>query len=82
MTMSNIILKNRLLVSMLLFSALFSLIVAIKPNFIFNNDGSFREFGVGNTTKTVIPMWLFVILIALLSYYTVNYVIAYPKISF
>lgn len=80
MEYSQFLLKNRLLVSMLVFSILFSLVVMIKPNFIFDNDGAFREFGVGNSTKTVVPMWLFVILTALLSYYIVNYVIIYPKI--
>lgn len=80
MDYAKFILKNRLIVSMLLFSILFAFVVMIKPNFIFDYDGAFREFGVGNSSKTVVPMWLFVIVLALLSYYIVGYVIAFPKI--
>jgi hypothetical protein len=79
--LSKFILKNRLLVSFIVFTIFFSLVILIKPNFIFDRDGSFREFGVGNTSKTVIPMWVFVIFIALMSYYLVNYIIAIPKIN-
>lgn len=82
MEASKLILKNRLFVSVFVFAVLFSLVVIVKPSFIFERDGAFREFGVGNTTKTVVPMWLFVILMALLSYYVVNYFILYPKINF
>lgn len=80
MNYSLLIIKNRLTFSMILFSILFALVVMIKPNFIFDNDGAFREFGVGNSSKTVVPMWLFVIILALMSYYAVIYIIAFPKI--
>lgn len=82
MDLSRLLLQNRLFASMILFSALFFLVITIKPNFIFDQDGAFREFGVGNSSKTVVPMWFFVIILALLSYYIVVYVIAYPKIRY
>lgn len=82
MDYSRLILKNRLGVSMALFTILFSVVVIVKPNFIFDHDGAFREFGVGNSSKTVIPMWLFVVVLALLSYYSVIYIIAYPNLKF
>jgi hypothetical protein len=67
---------------MTLFTVLFLLVISVKPNFIFDYDGAFREFGVGNSSKTVLPMWLFVIILALLSYYMVVYAIAFPKLKF
>jgi len=79
---STFVLKNRLLMSMIVFTVFFGITMIIKPNFIINNDGSFREFGVGTTSKTVIPMWVFVIFIALMSYYAVNYSIVFSKLEF
>lgn len=76
------IIKNRLLASMAVFTVLFLLLVAVKPNFVFDHDGAFRHFGVGNTSKTVIPMWLCVIMLSLMSYYLITYLIAYPNLSF
>ena len=49
----------------------------IKPAFIYNNDGSFRQFGLGNTNKTVIPIWVFTIVLAIVSYLAVLYYITY-----
>jgi len=40
----------------------------IKPQYVYHPDGSLREFGVGYKQKTVIPMWLVVIVAAVGSY--------------
>lgn len=39
-----------------------------KPQLIYNSDGSLREFGVGYKKKTVTPLWLVVLLLAILCY--------------
>jgi len=49
----------------------------MKPNIIYNNDGSLRQFGVGFKKKTVIPLWLISIVIAIFSYFCVNQMITY-----
>lgn len=54
----------------------------IKPSFIYNDDGSFRRFGLGYKSKTVVPIWFVTILIAILSYLFVLYYITLPKYSF
>ena len=54
--------------SILLFMVLFGIMVYLKPNFIFNKDGTMRQFGIGYRNKTVIPIWLIVIIMAYLSY--------------
>ena len=40
----------------------------IKPGFVYNSDGTFKEFGLGYKQKTVIPMWVVCICLAILSY--------------
>jgi len=52
----------------------------MEPNFIYNNDGSLRQFGVGFKKRTVIPLWLISIILAILSYFTVRQMITYDFI--
>ena len=55
-------------ISIILFLLLFSIIHYFKPGFIYNKDGGFRPFGVGYKHKTVVPMWLVSIFLAILCY--------------
>ena len=59
--------------SILVFLAAFATIQSFKPRFMYNEDGSLREFGIGFQRKTVIPAWLVAIIIAILSYLLVLY---------
>ena len=59
---------NHLGISILLFIFVFGLIVWIQPSFIYNKDGSLRQFGVGYRNKTVFPLWLVVLILAILCY--------------
>jgi len=60
-------------VSILVFLAAFAAIQTFKPRFMYNNDGSLRQFGIGFRRKTVIPAWLIAIIVAILSYLLVLY---------
>ena len=60
--------QNITSMSILLFMILFGIMVYLKPNFVFNKDGTMRQFGSGYRNKTVIPIWLIVIIMAYLSY--------------
>lgn len=67
--MNKIFIKNNItMFAMLLFFIFYILIILIKPGFIFNRDGSLRDFGIGYKKKTVVPLWLMSILLALISY--------------
>ena len=55
-------------ISILLFLVLFSIIHYLKPGFIYNKEGGFRPFGVGYKHKTVVPMWLIAIFLAIICY--------------
>ena len=73
--------RNITTFSITIFLILYSFINFLKPAFMYNTDGSLREFGVGFRKTTVIPAWLLAILLAIISYYAVLYYIAAPKMS-
>ena len=47
---------------------------------MFKKDGSIRQFGIGYKEKTVLPIWLMAIVIAILSYVFVMYYLAMPRL--
>ena len=40
-------------ISIILFLTIYVFIIANKPSFLYNSDGSLRDFGVGQSRKTV-----------------------------
>lgn len=64
---------NKIMTSIIIFLSIFGLIQILKPSFLFNRDGSLRQFGVGYKNKTILPMWLFAIILGILSYISVRY---------
>ena len=71
--------KNITLVAIILFIFIFGSIQLIKPAFLYNKDGSTREFGIGYKNKTILPIWLLSIILGILSYICIMYFISYPK---
>ena len=67
--MNSFIKSNVLLSSVIIFMFLFMIIILTKPAIIFNKDGTFRNFGIGYSKKTVIPIWLVTIILAIISYF-------------
>jgi hypothetical protein len=59
---------NYLNTAVLSFVVLFVVIQMIKPSLLYNTDGSLRSFGIGYRRKTVIPIWLFVVLLSIFTY--------------
>ena len=72
--------NNTTLVSIVMFLVIFGLVQMIKPSFLYNMDGSLREFGVGYKNKTIVPLWLFSIVLGILTYVLVLYYLTYPQI--
>jgi hypothetical protein len=64
---------NKISVAILIYILLFVLINALKPAFMYNTDGSLKEFGVGYRKKTIIPVWLISIFLAIIAYFSVVY---------
>jgi hypothetical protein len=75
----NFIRDNVTLVAIILFIIIFSMIQLSKPAFLYNTDGSIREFGVGYKNKTILPIWLLSIVLGIVCYLIVMYYIAHPK---
>ena len=72
--------NNVALVAIVIFLALFTFTVLIKPAFMFNRDGSCRKFGIGFKNKTVIPIWLISIILGIVAYFSALYFIAAPNL--
>ena len=66
-------------ISIIIFAAIYGVIVLSKPGFMYNKDGSLRQFGVGFQKKTILPAWLIAIILAIFSYFSVLYYISLPK---
>ena len=67
---------NRLTIVIFLFVILYSIIVFLKPEMIFNNKSDcLRQFGVGYKNTTIVPLWLVSILFAIISYFLVLYIL-------
>ena len=83
----NIMIMNRIyirenitLISIILFVLMFGLIIMVKPSFLYNKDGSIREFGIGYKNKTILPIWLLSLILGILSYLLVMFYLASPKL--
>ena len=63
---------NKITIAILMFLVIFSIIHYLKPGLLYTKDGGFREFGVGYRNKTVIPIWVVSIVLAILCYFSVN----------
>ena len=73
------ILNNKMLVSLVLFLILFAILLTYKPTLIFDKNGKPREFGIGYKNKTILPFWLMVIILAIVSYFCILYYINFKS---
>lgn len=78
----NFIRKHLVSFAIILFVTMYLVMVKVKPGFLYNNDGSLRTFGVGYKNKTVIPIWLMAIALAIASYVFILYYLVYPRIQY
>jgi hypothetical protein len=72
----NYIKENITFVSIVIFVVLFGIIQLIKPAFLYNRDGSPREFGIGYRNKTILPIWLLSVVLGIFSYLMVLYYVS------
>lgn len=49
----------------------------MMPAFLYNNDGSLKQFGVGYKNKTILPVWLLAIVLGILSYCAVRFYVTF-----
>jgi len=72
--------NNIPLMAIILFTIIFGVVQLLKPDFLYNRDGSIRVFGVGYKNRTIMPVWLFSIILGILCYLSVLYYLTYPKL--
>jgi len=73
--------NNITLSAMIIFLVIFGIIQLIKPSFLYNQDGSIRQFGIGYKNKTILPIWLLSIILGILSYLFVMYYLVHNRIQ-
>ena len=74
--------RNPTSIAIIIFIILFSIVQTMEPAFLYNKDGTLRQFGLGSFNKTVIPIWLVSLILAIFSYLFVLYYLTYPKFKY
>ena len=74
--------RNLVIFSLIVFTTSYILLNFVKPNFLYNENSTIRDFGIGFRKKTVLPLWLISIVLAILSYFSVLYYVTYNRIKF
>jgi hypothetical protein len=69
----NFIRIHKVNIAIVLFLIIFTVIHMTKPAILYNEDGSYRPFGLGYKNKTVVPIWVVAIILAILCYMSVLY---------
>tara|TARA_B100001758_G_C17857765_1_gene327447 strand:+ start:187 stop:429 length:243 start_codon:yes stop_codon:yes gene_type:complete len=74
-----IIRTNKASFAILLFIMFFVIFQLSEPAFLYDNDGALRQFGLGMKNKTILPVWLLSIFLAIISYLLILYYLSFPK---
>ena len=67
--------KHKFSFAITLYVILFYFINRAKPQIFYNADGSLKQFGIGYKHKTVVPLWLFAIVLSIISYILISYLV-------
>ena len=71
---------NPVVTSICLFSMIVFTLQIGQPKYLYNHDGSLKQFGIGYKLKTVFPLWIFAIVLAILSYLFIMFSVVRNKI--
>lgn len=74
--------RNIVMFSLFVFILSYFILNTIKPKFLYNDNMTLRQFGVGYRKKTVLPLWLISIVLAILSYFSILYYVTYNRIQY
>lgn len=66
-------------IAIAIYLILFGGLILLKPHFLYDTDGSLRQFGVGRSKKTILPIWLLAVILSIVSYFFVLYFITSTK---
>ena len=71
--MLNLNSTHKVSISISLFIIIYVIVQYIKPKWLYNQNGSIRQFGIGYKQKTIVPIWIASIILAILCYVAVYY---------
>jgi len=74
--------KYKLIMSIILFCLIYYITIALKPSFLFTEDNVPRQFGIGFENKTILPIWMYVILLAIACYMAMLFSTHYITVEF
>tara|TARA_Y100000389_G_scaffold130327_1_gene127727 strand:- start:7001 stop:7270 length:270 start_codon:yes stop_codon:yes gene_type:complete len=74
--------KNLAMVSIIIFLLFFAILVIFKPSIAFDKNNIPRNFGIGYKKKTILPVWLLVIVFAIMSYLITIYLANFNRFVF
>ena len=60
--------NKQLQLSILLYLIILGILIFLNPNFLYNDQGKIKVFGIGEN-KTMIPLWFLIFVLAVLCYY-------------
>lgn len=69
------LIRNKVNIAIVLFLVLFFIFHSLKPGFAYNENGGYRQFGLGYRNKTVIPVWVVAIILAISCYLFILFLI-------
>lgn len=81
MSFRSILKKNIIATTIIFFVLVYMFVNYLKPAFLYTHNGTLRQFGLGYRQKTIIPLWLLSIVIAIISYLLVRFYIVFPRLS-
>ena len=74
--------RNLVMFSLIIFVISYITLNMAKPTFLYNDNKTLRDFGIGYRKKTVLPLWIISIVLAILSYFSILYYVTYKRIQY
>lgn len=75
----NFIQTNAVMVAIILYVIIYGVVVLAQPSFLYKTDTTLRQFGVGYRNKTILPMWLFAVILGIICYLAVIYYMEFQQ---
>lgn len=60
---------NIIRISVAAFVVIYLALISCRSSYLYTDEGSLREFGIGKSGKTVLPAWLAAVLLAIVVYF-------------
>ena len=68
--------KIRVQLAIVLYLIMIGIFVYVNPKYIYDKEGNLKNFGTGNSdSDTICPLWLIILIFAVVSYYGSNLII-------